>query len=145
MADLETCNKILTFLANQEGVTVEQFTDQKLAEIAENQKLHDDANVVGLTFEEREATASACLEGALHIRIGNIPNVIWKRLVEEECDSVDPDVPGVFKNCIQKLPVAEALYERLKSSYEVPLGPLNPGMILGEMYHILMLLDIYWD
>lgn len=145
MASLEDCTKILKYLAVKQDKTLEEFMEQNLAEINEAQKLMDEANVQGLTFEEREATHSAYLDGALHIRIGNLPSIVYKQLLEAECESVNEDAPRVWANCIQKTPLALELFERLKQAYELPLGPLNPGMRLDEMYHILMLLDVYWD
>jgi len=85
--------------------------------------------------------------GAFGITITEIPPEVTVRLKEADCQSISGN--GHFHNIVENSALAQELAGRLRDS--INGGPLRGGdqpltqLTETEMFHILMLLDMYWD
>jgi hypothetical protein len=105
-----------------------------------------------------ECAASAHPDGAFSLTIIGIPNTVMLRLRDAKVDSIELRPlstlsteelscfkAGEFRVIVENSRLVGELVERLKAQQEIPLGLGNQEMSEDELFHILCLLNIYWD
>jgi len=82
-----------------------------------------------------DARSAATEQGAIHVKVKGVSEVLFNQLFVAGCDSVlEGEIEEGFSGTFVKSPMVLALLERLK-------GEMFPQ----EAFHLLMVLDMHWD
>lgn len=84
--------------------------------------------------------ASAHPDGAFRLIIKGVPAEVLIGLAESHVSSVEGRL--FFECIVENSRLVGELVERLKASAEIPN---SPELTQDELFHILALLDMYWD